>query len=133
MAYIAGWWTVCGFRIEVARATMTCVAALALVGLFRVAERAAGRRVAWATIVCTALYPVFFAQTTLAHLDMAAAAFTFWALDFYLPPGDLREGGVVDEGRADGRRRAASVALFAGAAMAKETALLAPFALFGWE
>lgn len=133
MAYIAAWWTALGFRVEVARAAMVAVAALALVGLFRVAERAAGRPVAWATIVCTALYPVFFAQTTLAHLDMAAAAFTFWALDFYLPSGDLREGRVDDERRAEGRRRVLSVALFAGAAMAKETALLAPFALFGWE
>ncbi|HYN84887.1 MAG TPA: hypothetical protein VER32_06525 [Pyrinomonadaceae bacterium] len=133
MAYIAAWWAALGFRIEVARAAMTGVAALALVGLFRVAERAAGRRVAWATVVCTALYPVFFAQTTLAHLDMAAAALTFWALDFYLPPGDLREGGDEAGGGAGGRRRALSVALFAGAAMAKETALLAPFALCGWE
>ncbi|HEX5708585.1 MAG TPA: hypothetical protein VFX96_14875 [Pyrinomonadaceae bacterium] len=134
MAYLALAWKAFGFHIEVARAAMLGVAALALVGLFRLAERAAGRGVAWATIICTAAYPVFFAQSSLAHLDMAAAAFTIWALDFYLPRGDLREhGAVVDDGRADARRRVASVALFAGAAMAKETALLAPFALFGWE
>lgn len=141
MAYLAAAWAVFGFRIEVARSAMLGVAALALVALFRLAERAAGRAVAWATIICTALYPVFFAQATMAHLDMAAAALTLWALDFYLPAGDLRErvegevaaGEVDDEGGARGLRRVASVALFAAAAMAKETALLAPFALFGWE
>ncbi len=156
MAYLALAWKLFGFGVVVSRAAMTAVAALALVAVFRLAERAAGRGVAWATVVCTALYPVFFAQSTLAHLDMAAAALTLWALDFYLPPGDLRERRATETARGDAaredddsvagaddadegdrrallRRRVASVALFALAALAKETALLAPFALFGWE
>ena len=31
----------------------------------------------------TALYPVWFAQSTLAHADIFAAVFTLWALSFY--------------------------------------------------
>jgi hypothetical protein len=72
--------------------------------------------VATGSVVCTALFPVFFAQSSLAHLDMAAAAFTLWGLGAY----------VRD------RPRQAAV-WFAFAVLAKETALLAPLALFGWE
>src|ERR671921_573580 len=82
-------WKLFGFHITVARVAMLAVSALALTGLFRLAERVQNARVAVATVVCTALYPVFFAQSTLAHLDMAVAALTLWALVFYLPP---REG-----------------------------------------
>jgi dolichyl-phosphate-mannose-protein mannosyltransferase len=85
MAYIATAWKLFGFHIWVARAAMTGVAALTLTGVFCLAERVANWRVALATAACTALYPVFFAQSTLAHLDMMVAALTTWALVFYLP------------------------------------------------
>ncbi|HEX7176908.1 MAG TPA: hypothetical protein VF240_16730 [Pyrinomonadaceae bacterium] len=154
-AYVALAWHLFGFHIAVARVSMLLVAALALAGLFRLSERAAeGRAVAWASVLCTALYPVFFAQSSLVHLDVAAAALTLWGLVLYLPPpGATREGEAVtektdeggvttektDEGGADFggasglRRRVACVALFALAALAKETAVLAPLALAGWE
>jgi hypothetical protein len=80
------------------------------------AERVANTKVAIASALCTALYPVFFAQSSLAQVDLAAAGLTFWALSAYM------EGEAV-----------ATVVWFALAALAKETAILAPVALAGWE
>jgi 4-amino-4-deoxy-L-arabinose transferase-like glycosyltransferase len=146
MAYLAVAWKLFGFRIEVARVGVLLVSAFALTGLFRLAERVANTRVAAATVACTALYPVFFAQSSLAHLDMMAAALTMWGLFLYLPPRregveafDKRDsttpstsgGAGVLERR--GVRRALCVAVFALAALAKETAVLVPVVLFGWE
>ncbi|MDT5295492.1 MAG: hypothetical protein QOJ76_2372, partial [Acidobacteriota bacterium] len=90
-AYLALAWRLFGFRIAVARVAMLAVAALALTGVFRLAERVANARVAAATILCTALYPVFFAQSSLAHLDMMAAALSMWGLVLYLPARALDE------------------------------------------
>lgn len=85
MAYLALAWKLFGFHIPVARVAMLAVSAFALTGLFRLAERVQNARVAVATVLCTAAYPVFFAQSTLAHLDMMVAALTLWALVLYLP------------------------------------------------
>jgi hypothetical protein len=91
MAWIALAWKLFGFEIEVARTAMLVVAALALAGVFALGCRVANWRVAAATVVCTAAYPVFFAQSSLAHLDMMVAALTVWALVFYLPlQGDAK-------------------------------------------
>src|SRR2546423_9731520 len=84
MAYLALAWELFGFRIAVARTGMLLVSALALTGVFRLAERVSNARVAAATVVCTALYPVFFAQSSLAHLDMMVAALSVWGLVLYL-------------------------------------------------
>jgi 4-amino-4-deoxy-L-arabinose transferase-like glycosyltransferase len=126
MAYLALAWKLFGFRVEVTRVAMLLVSALALTGLFRLAERVSNARVAAATVITTALYPVFFAQSSLAHLDMTAAALSIWGLVLYLPCAD-----VFDESR--GGRRTMCVAVFALAGLAKETALLVPFVLCGWE
>src|SRR5438067_403332 len=72
MAYLALAWKLFGFRIEVVRVAMLLASALALAGLFPLAERVSNARVAAATVISTALYPVFFAQSSLAHLDMTA-------------------------------------------------------------
>ena len=68
----------------ITRTAMVAVAAFSLLGVFRLAQRVANTEVAVASTVCTALYPVFFAQSSLAHLDLAAAGFTFWALLAYV-------------------------------------------------
>src|ERR1051326_453947 len=120
MSYLALVWKLFGVQIEVTRVAMLLVSAFALTGLFRLAERVSNARVAAATVITTALYPVFFAQSSLAHLDMTAAALTTWGLVLYLPGAD-----EVDESR--GLRRAMCVAVFALAGLAKETALLVPF------
>ncbi len=116
MAWLALWWKVVGFAPLVTRSAMLVVAAFSLLGVFRLAERVANTQVAIASTLCTALYPVFFAQSSLAHVDLAAAGFIFWALAAYV------EGEVV-----------ATACWFALAALAKETAIIAPLALAGWE
>jgi 4-amino-4-deoxy-L-arabinose transferase-like glycosyltransferase len=145
MAYLALAWKLFGFRLAVARTAMLLVSALALTGVFRLAERVSNARVAAATVISTALYPVFFAQSSLAHLDMTAAALTTWALVLYLPRAATERGGDGETGRRGGGeaganvlegrgvRRALCVAVFAVAALAKETAILTPFVLCVWE
>src|SRR5947209_14754032 len=80
MAYLALAWKLFGFRIAVARTAMLVVSSLALTGLFRLAERVSNARVASATVITTALSPVFLAQILLAHYDITAAALTTWGL-----------------------------------------------------
>ena len=116
MAWLALWWKAVGYAPLVTRTAMLVLAAFSLVGLFRLAERVANTRVAIAATLCSAVYPVFFAQSSLAHVDLAAAGFIFWGLSAY-----------VEE------RLLASAMWFAVAALAKETAILAPLALAGWE
>ena len=116
MAYLASAWKILGYAPSVTRTAMLAVAAFALLGVFRLAQTIANTEVAVASVICTALYPVFFAQSSLAHLDLAAAAFTFWGLLAYVE-----------------NRRWGAVLWFSLAVLAKETAILAPFALFAWE
>jgi hypothetical protein len=116
MAWLALWWKVVGYAPLVTRTAMLVLAAFSLVGVFRLAERVANTKVAIASTLCTALYPVFFAQSSLAQVDLAAAGLIFWGLSVYV------------EGQT-----AATALWFALAALTKETAILAPLALAGWE
>jgi dolichyl-phosphate-mannose-protein mannosyltransferase len=116
MVYLAIWWKLAGFTPLVTRAAMLLIAAFSLLGPFRLAQRVANEEVAIASTLCTALYPVFFAQSSLAHVDLAAAGFVMWGLSAY----------VYDQ-------RSATALWFTCAVLAKETAILAPFALFAFE
>jgi hypothetical protein len=116
LAWIALWWKCVGYAPLVTRSAMLMVAAFSLLGVFRLAERAANMQVAIASTLCTALYPVFFVQSSLAQVDLAAAGLTFWGLCAYLED-----------------RPVAVVIWFSLAALAKETAILAPVAVAGWE
>jgi hypothetical protein len=116
IAYLALWWKIAGYAPVVTRTAMLLAASFSLLGLFRLAEAVANTEVAAATALCTALYPVFFAQSSLAHLDLAAAGLTFWGLRAYVK-GSVERAAVW----------------FSLAALAKETAILAPLALFAWE
>jgi 4-amino-4-deoxy-L-arabinose transferase-like glycosyltransferase len=116
MAYLALAWKLLGFAPLVTRTAMLLIAAFALLAVFRLAQRVANTEVAIASAICTALYPVFFTQSSLAHLDLAAAAFTFWGLLAYV----------------EGHKPATAI-WFSLAVLAKETAILAPLALFVWE
>jgi hypothetical protein len=116
MAYLAAVWKLAGFAPVVTRNAMLLVAAFALLGVFRLAQRVANTEVALASVLCTATYPVFFAQSSLAHLELAAAGFTLWGLLAYV----------------EDRPWAATV-WFSLAALAKETAILAPVALLVFE
>jgi hypothetical protein len=116
MAWIALWWKCFGYAALVTRSAMLLIAAFSLLGVFRLAQRVANTEVAVASTLCTALYPVFFSQSSLAQVDLAAAGLTFWGLLAY-----------VEDRRVD-------VAIwFSCAALAKETAILAPIALATWE
>jgi voltage-gated potassium channel Kch len=116
MAYLALWWKIIGYAPIVTRIAMLVMAAFSLTGFFRLAEAIANREIAVAATISTALYPVFFAQSSLDHLDLATAGFIFWGLQAYV--------------RA---RRVSAAAWFSLAALAKETAILAPLALWAYE
>jgi len=116
MAYVALWWKVFGFAPLITRTAMLVAASFSLLGLFRLAETVANRQVAAAATLCTALYPVVFAQSLLVHLDLVAAGLTFWGLGEYIK-----------------QRPSRTAFCFSLAALAKETAILAPLALFAWE
>src|SRR6202035_5170770 len=98
--------------------------AFSLLGLFRLSRIASNVPVAWATTALVAFYPVYFTQSSMAQVDLPAAGFTFWGLAAYI------------EGHSAAHRddRPWKQALwFSLAALAKETAILAPLALLGLE
>ena len=116
MAYLALWWKIFGFTPSITRIAMLLMSSFTLLGLFRLAQRIANIEVAIVSVICTALYPVFFAQSSLAHLDLAAAGFIFWGLKAYVE-----------------KRCTVTAAWFSLAVLTKETAILAPLALAAWE
>jgi len=116
MAYLAAAWKTFGYSPAVTRLAMLMVAAFCLIGLFYFARAISNREVAAAATICTAIYPVFFAQSSLAHVDLAAAGLSFWALGAYFR----------------GRPRAAAL-WFSLAVLAKETAIITPLALAAWK
>jgi hypothetical protein len=124
--YLALWWKTSGFTPMVTRTSMCVVSALALLAVYRLAMGLTGRaQTAAATVLLTAIYPVWFAQSTLAHADMFAAAATLWGLAFALSD-EAVSSGVTS-------RPWAAVACFSLAALAKETAIVTPLALALWE
>lgn len=116
MLWLAAWWKLSGYTPAVTRTAMLLLAAFGLLGVYRLAERVANRRVALASLALSALYPVIFTQSSLAQLDMAVLAFTMWALYFYI-----------------NGRRAASIGFSALATLSKETAFITPLAFLLWE
>src|SRR5688572_5288100 len=110
--YLALAWKVFGFQPLVTRVAMLAWAAFGLVELFRLTRTLAGTPSAAVCVACAALYPVYFAQGSMAHLDLPAAALTFAGVRHYLD-----------------RRLGWAAVLFSIACLAKETAILAPAAL----
>jgi 4-amino-4-deoxy-L-arabinose transferase-like glycosyltransferase len=114
---LAAWWRVAGLSINGTRTFLCMIAAAALLGVFRLGRLLGGNAVAVTVTALTALYPIWFVQSTLAHADLFAATFTLWALSFYFE-----------------RRHPLAIAiLFSLAALAKETAIVTPLALALWE
>ncbi len=116
LAWLALWWRLSGYTPAVARTAMLLVAAFALLAVFRLARKVANLRVAVAATAATALYPVFFAQSSMAHADLAAAALLLWAIVFHVE-----------------HSRAGSAVIFCLAVLAKETAVVVPVAIGLWE
>jgi hypothetical protein len=114
--YLALWWKLSGFYPEVTRETVLMVAALGLLAVWRLSMRLVGvGSVAFWTVALTGLYPIWFAQSTLAHADIFAAACTLWGLVYALPDED--------------RKPWAAALWFAAAALCKETAIVIPLTL----
>ena len=116
-------WHLVGVHILATRLLVCGFAAAGLLAIFRLAQRLLDPTAAVTVTVLTAVYPIWFAQSTLAHADIFAAAFTLWAFALYLP-----SEGVPTQGR-----RLAVAALFALAALSKETSILQPAALAALE
>ena len=115
-AYLALWFTISGWKPAVARVAMLLLAAFALTNVFLLARRLAGTGVAVATTIATAVYPIFFVQSSLTHADLMAAAFTLWGIRLYI------EGRVWPSQLA-----------FCLAVLSKETAVITPLAFALWE
>jgi hypothetical protein len=116
MAWLALAWRMAGYSPLVTRTAMLALSAFSLLGLFRLARVAANWPVAWATTALVAVYPVYFTQSSLAQVDLAAAGFTFWGLAAYIKDRPWEQ-----------------VLWFSLAALAKETGILAAAALAGFE
>jgi 4-amino-4-deoxy-L-arabinose transferase-like glycosyltransferase len=116
MAWVALWWKLFGYAPLVTRTAMLVIASFTLLSVFRLAQHVTNRQVAVASTMCTAIYSVFFTQSSLLHLDMAAAGFTLCGLLSYLQ-----------------ERRWKTVLWFSLAGLSKETAILAPVSLIIWE
>ena len=123
---LASWWRLTGFHIYSTRLLMCLVTTVALLGVYRIARGLIGEAAGLAVTLLTAIYPVWFAQSTLAHADMFAAAATLWALSFYFQ-------ALGQSGRpvTPGISLAVNIALcFSLAVLSKETAIVTPAALF---
>jgi len=116
MAWLALCWRIFGEGTVVTRCAMLALAEFSLLGFFRLAKAVSNSTVAAASTFLTAIYPVFFAQSSLAQVDLAAAGFCFWGLEAYVC-----------------RRSLVTAIWFSVAALTKETAILIPLALCGWE
>jgi len=124
---LVGWWHVFGLSVLATRVLVCGVAAAALVGVYRLAKGIAGASAGLATMVLTAVYPVWFAQSSLAHADIFAAAFTLWGLSLYfVRRQDPVTGEPLDAALTE---RVTAAVLFSCAALSKETAIVTPVAL----
>src|SRR6202020_264454 len=85
---LAAWWHLSGYVVSGTRTLVCMIAAAALVGVFKFARSLTSIPVAAVTVILTAAYPIWFVQSTLAHADIFAAAFTFWGLAFYCDSSD---------------------------------------------
>ncbi len=127
---LAAAWHVTGFVISGTRTFMGMVAAAALLAVYRLARAFVGELAAAAVAALTAAYPIWYVQSTLAHADMFAAAFTLWALALYLPQmGALQLQNTADADKPRTAPMYAVAVLFALSTLSKETAIVTPFAL----
>ena len=84
MVYLGLAWRLLGYSPWVARTAMVLLATATVASLYVLARRLADREVAVWSALLLALSPLFFAQSTLVHLDLAAALFTTLAVLFLL-------------------------------------------------
>ncbi len=116
---LAAWWHLSGYVVSGTRTLIVMITAAALVGLYKLGRSLLTTPAAIILVILTAIYPVWFAQSTLAHADIFAACFTLWGLALYFDPKD--ENQIL------------ASAIFSFSVLSKETALVNPFALAAYE
>ena len=124
---LSGWWHLSGFVPSGTRTLVCMVSAAALLAVFGLGRKLLGSGAGVALAVLTAVYPIWFAQSTLAHADIFAAAFTLWGLLVYLGAIEPTPGPRLV------REKMVAATLFSLAALSKETAVVTPAALAAWE
>ena len=137
---LAGWWHLSGFVPSGTRTFLCMITAAALLAIFRLARHLLGTTAAVATVLLTAAYPIWFAQSTLAHGDTFAAAFTLWGLAFYFESISTEDGATSPGARhleskmwILAQPKICAAIFFSLAALSKETGVITPVALALWE
>ena len=120
-------WHIAGYHILATRLFVCAFAAAGLLAIFRLTQRLLDAPAAITVTLLTAIYPIWFAQSTLAHADIFAAACTLWAFALYLPLGTPTSAPTTL------RRYLSVAALFSLAALSKETSIIQPAALAALE
>jgi 4-amino-4-deoxy-L-arabinose transferase-like glycosyltransferase len=115
-------WHLVGVHILATRLLVCAFAAAGLSAVFCLTERLLDTAAAMTLTGLTLVYPIWFAQSSLAHADIFAAAFTLWAFALYLPDRPFTPGRCL-----------AVAALFSLAALSKETSIVQPATLGGLE
>lgn len=123
-------WHLVGLHILATRLFVCGIAAAALMALFRLAQRLLDASAAISLTLLTAVYPIWFAQSTLAHADIFATAFILWGFAVYLTATSSPQTASSEPQR---RNRVAVAILFSLAALSKETAIVEPAALIAIE
>jgi hypothetical protein len=120
--YLALCWKVAGFHPVITRLAVLLVSSLGLTAVWRLAMRLVHvKAVAFWTVALTALYPIWFVQSSLAHADIFAATCTLWGLVCALP--------IHRELTEYARKPWAAAIWFSLAALSKETAIAIPLTL----
>lgn len=124
---------------------MLLLAAFSFLAVFRIARLLTSTGVAVGVVACTALYPVWFAQSSLAHADLPAATFVLWGLFFYFrsmplflsdqdaSPILVEEEEIAAERRESDRNAWIAALLFALAGLSKETSIVVPLTLAAYD
>ncbi len=129
-------WHLFGFRILVTRLAACAFAAGGLLAVFELTKRLLRLGPAVVVTALTALYPIWFAQSSLAHADIFAAAFTLAGLALFLTSPELAPPELASDIPAlpltlcsSQRRLLCAAVIFCLSALAKETAIVQPVAL----
>ena len=127
-------WHCFGVSIPVTRLTACVFAAGGLLAVFQLSRRLLNAGAAVALTALTGAYPIWFAQSSLAHADIFAAAFTLGGLAVYLTAPEqtaleLPSGEQTLLRISSARRLRWAATLFSLAVLGKETALLQPLVL----
>ena len=123
---LAGWWHLSGFVPSGTRTFVCMTAAAALLAVFGIGRKLLGTGAGAAMAILTGVYPIWFAQSTLAHADIFAAAFTLWGLLVYL-------SAIAPQTAPARRHMVYAAVLFSLSVLSKETAIITPAALAVWE